>query len=181
MSLRRRGRPPLPLPPPLGAIAIDGGNVVANVPRNVRQRLDLAVQWFRAWRPDLPVTVFLDRTTFARCDAAAQAELMALAELAAPAPGPAARGDAAVRYVVCPPREEADVALLRHAAEHAALVVSNDRFFDHDALRANAITVQFTLAARTFTPFAEATWFRTPGQALRVPLADLRARRLSAG
>lgn len=155
--LRRHG--PLPEPPALGAIAIDGGNVVAVAKRRARARLDLAVGWFRAWRPDLPVAVFLDHATFARCGAATQAELRALPECA-----------------VCPPGEPADVALLGYAAAHRALVVSNDRFFDHDALRANAIVVQFTLAGGAFAPFAEATWFRTPGQALRVALDTLRAR-----
>jgi hypothetical protein len=170
MTVRRR-RGPLPLPPPLGGIAIDGGNVVANAAARALPRLDLAVAWFREWRPDLEIAVFLDSTAFARCEPAMQDSLHA--RFAARAQG--------VRFVLCPPRAEADPLLLEYAAKHRALVVSNDRFFDHEALRADALTVQFELAGTRFEPFAEATWFRGRGKALRVAMQDLRERRAPPG
>ena len=66
--------------------------------------------------------------------------------------------------------------MLTHAREQGALVVSNDRYFDHDELRKNAITVQFRLKGDRFEPYREATWFRSPGVALRVEMAVLQSR-----
>ena len=57
---KRRGPPPVP---PLGGIVIDGSNVIASGSGRATMRLDLAEQWFRAWRPDLPIQVFIDSTT----------------------------------------------------------------------------------------------------------------------
>ena len=51
--------------------------------------------------------------------------------------------------------------------------MSNDRFFDYEDLRANTITVQFTLKGTEFTVYEEATWFRKPGSALRVLITEL--------
>jgi len=167
MPRRRRHAAP-PSPPPLGGIAIDGANVIANVRARAIERLQQAVQWFRAWRPDLPVSVFLDHSTWARCAERVQAGLDRLV---------AASGHTNVHHVVCPPGGPADVPLLRHAAASRSLVVSNDRFFAHADLRANAITVQFAFADGMFAPFREATWFRRPGQAAWVPMAELRDRR----
>ena len=78
------------------------------------------------------------------------------------------------RYAVCPRGEPGDPYVLQHARDHQCIVVSNDRYFDYEDLRANVITVQFTLEGTVFTVFEEATWFRKPGSALRVLMADLR-------
>jgi hypothetical protein len=77
------------------------------------------------------------------------------------------------RYAVTPRGEPADYYVLQHAQQHGSLVVSNDRFFDYEDLRANTITVQFTLKGTEFTVYEEATWFRKPGSALRVLMTDL--------
>jgi hypothetical protein len=74
---------------------------------------------------------------------------------------------------VCPAHELADEHVLRWARAHDALVVSNDRFFDWEDLRANVTTVQFTLAGDELQVAGEATWFRTPGTAVRVPMVEL--------
>jgi hypothetical protein len=134
----RRHQGPPPLPPPLGGIVLDGSNVIASGGRRAIERLDLALAWCAGWRPDLPVMVFVDRSTARRC---------------------------------VPAQEE----VLRWAGEHHALVVSNDRYFDFEELRRNVVTVQFTLAGDTFTVYDEATWFRSPGSAERVPMATLRS------
>jgi hypothetical protein len=162
---RRAGAPPSP--PPLGGIAIDGANVIAATRSRAIERLQAAVQWFRSWRPDLAIHVFIDHTTYRACSAAVQQELDRLA----------ATSSDRVHCAVCAPGEPADVPLLRHAAATRSLVVSNDRFFAHADLRANALTVQFAFADGAFTPVDPATWFRTPGQARWVPLADLQRAR----
>jgi hypothetical protein len=149
----RHRRPP-PLPPALGGIVIDGANVVADAPGWTRDRLQQAVRWFHSWRADLPITVFLDASTLRRCDAEAGID-----------------GGADLR--LCGRGERADVRLLQQARQQRALVVSNDRFFDHEELRRNAVTVQFAWSSAGLQPFAEATWFRTPGQAVRVAMAML--------
>jgi hypothetical protein len=148
--MRRRRTASPPLPPPLGGIAIDGANVIANVAARADARLGAAVAWCRQWRADLPVAIFVDHTTAQRCTLT-------------------------VDHVVAPAGEPADVALLQHAAATASLVISNDRFFAHDALRANAVTLQFTFTRGAFVPVDPATWFRTPGQAVWVPLAALQS------
>ena len=64
-SLRHRA--PLPLPPARGAIVVDGANVIASSRAQPLQRLDLVTAWAAAWRPDLPVMVFIDHATARRC------------------------------------------------------------------------------------------------------------------
>ena len=161
----RKRRGPLPVPPPLGGIVIDGSNVIASGSGRATTRLDLAERWFHAWRPDLPIQVFVDSTTARRCRPEVQDELRARCMDVTPG---------RARYAVCPRGEPADGYVLQHAREHSALVVSNDRYFDYEDLRANVITVQFTLAGTVFEVFEEATWFRKPGSALRVSMANLR-------
>jgi hypothetical protein len=156
----------LPLPPPLGAIAVDGANVIASSRFRPLERLALVEAWCGDWRPDLPVTVFVDHATALRCQRPVQATLRARCEDVTPG---------RPRYVVTPPGDGADAWLLEHAREHAALVISNDRYFDHEELRRNAITVQFRLAGDELSVFDEATWFRSPGVALRVAMDELRA------
>ncbi|HEX5050159.1 MAG TPA: hypothetical protein VFZ65_00175 [Planctomycetota bacterium] len=163
---RRRG--PLPVPPPLGGIVVDGSNVIASSRARPIERLDLVSAWCRDWRPDLAVWVFLDHSTYARCPLPAQRTLRARCEDVTPG---------RARCVVCPRHESADVFVLQHARAHLALVVSNDRYFDHEELRRNAITVQFTLAGDRLEVHDEATWFRSPGAAQRVPMVDLQQRR----
>ncbi|HEX6813855.1 MAG TPA: hypothetical protein VF384_19695 [Planctomycetota bacterium] len=161
---KRNRRGPLPVPPPLGGIVIDGSNVIASGSGRATTRLDLAERWFHAWRPDLPIQVFLDSTTARRCRPDVQDELRARCMDVTPG---------RARYAVCPRGEPADPYVLQHARDHQSLVVSNDRYFDYEDLRANVITVQFTLAGTEFTVFEEATWFRKPGTALRVLMTDL--------
>jgi len=162
--MRRRHRGPLPVPPPVRGIVLDGSNVIASGSGRATMRLDLAEQWCRTWRPDLPVQVFIDSTTARRCRPEIQDELRARCMDVTPG---------RARYAVCPRGESADGYVLQHARDHQSLVVSNDRYFDYEDLRANVITVQFTLAGSEFTVFEEATWFRQPGSALRVLMADL--------
>ncbi|MBL8751083.1 MAG: hypothetical protein JNK78_18130 [Planctomycetes bacterium] len=170
MAGRKRRGPP-PLPPPIAGIVIDGSNVIASSRARPIERLDVVVSWFRAWREDLPIQVFVDCTTARRCRPDAQAVLRARCEDVTPG---------RARYAVVPLEEMADEVVLRHARAHAALVVSNDRFFDHEELRKNVITVQFTLADLDLAVYDEATWFRSPGTAQRVPMDVLRERRASA-
>lgn len=160
----RKRRGPPPEPPPLAGIVVDGANVIASSRFRPIERLDLATAWCREWRPDLPVIVFVDHATAMRCQPPAQATLRA--RCADVTPG-------RPRYVVTPRSESADEHLLLYAREHRALVVSNDRYFDHDELRKNVVTLQFRLVGDTFTVFEEATWFRSPGAALRVAVSAL--------
>jgi len=157
----------LPEPAPLGGIVIDGSNVIASSRLRPIERLDVVVAWFHAWRPDLPMQVFVDWTTARRCRPDAQDVLRA--RCADVTPGRA-------RYAVVPPEAIPDVVVLEHAREHRALVVTNDRYFDHEELRENVITVQFTIVDLALRVFDEATWFRSPGLALRVPMTELQAR-----
>ncbi|MBL9079402.1 MAG: hypothetical protein JNL08_18010 [Planctomycetes bacterium] len=165
MAGPRRSRPPLPNPPPLGAIVVDGSNVIASSQQRPIERLDLVLAWCREWRPDLPVMVFVDLTTARRCRPDAQAVLRARCEDVAPQ---------RPRYAVVPFEAMPDAEILRFAREHRGLVISNDRFFDHDELRRGVLTVQFTLAGDQLVLADEATWFRPSGGAQRVPMADLR-------
>jgi hypothetical protein len=161
-----RRQPPPPLPPPLRGVVVDGANVIATSKVHPIERLDLATAWCQRWRPDLPVLVFLDRSTARRCRPAAQRVLRARCEDVTPG---------RARYVVCPEGEGADEHVLRHARAQQALVLSNDRYFDFEDLRANVITVQFTLAGDDLRVADEATWFRSPGTAVRVAMATLQA------
>jgi hypothetical protein len=163
--VRRRQRGEPPLPPPLGGIVLDGSNIIASGSGRATERLDLAVAWCQGWRPDLPVMVFLDAATARRCRPPVQDELRA--RCADVTPGRA-------RYAICPRGEAADAYVLAHAQAHRALVVSNDRFMDQAAERAGLLTVQFQLHGMVFTVFDEATWFRSTGSALRIPMAVLR-------
>jgi hypothetical protein len=165
MARRRSSDDAAPLPAPLGGIVVDGANVIASSRARPLERLDAVTDWFHAWRPDLPIAVFLDLTTAKRCRPEAQRVLRARCEDVTPG---------RPRYAVCPPHEFADEHVLRHARAHDALVVSNDRFFDWDDLRANVTTVQFTLAGEQLQVFDEATWFRSPGTAVRVAMDVLR-------
>lgn len=160
----RRRRAQTPEPPRIGGIAIDGSNVIASGLARAGERLDLAVQWFREWRPDLATTVFLDDSTFLNCSEAVATRLEQLCKAS----------DEQLRFVRCPLRSPADVHALEDAVKRRALLVSNDRFWDHEPLRRGAITVQFVLAGNAFRPYEEATWFRPSGGAQRVSLRDLR-------
>lgn len=151
---------------------IDGSNVIASSRLFPIERLDVVVGWFHDWRPDLPMQVFVDHTTARRCRPAAQDVLRA--RCADVTPGRA-------RYAVVPLEEIPDVVVLQYARQHRALVVSNDRYFDHEELRKNVITVQFTLADLDLRVDDEATWFRSPGTAVRVPMADLQRMRALGG
>lgn len=162
--MRHRRQLPPPVPPTIGAVVIDGSNLVADAPGWTRDRLQSAVRWFRGFCPELPITVFLDASTLRRCDAEAQAELARWAE---------AGIDGGGSLRLCGRHELADVLLLQLARQQRALVVSNDRFFDHEELRQNTVTVQFLWSTAGLQPFAEATWFRTKGQAVRVAMALL--------
>jgi hypothetical protein len=164
----KKPKPPLPSPPPLAGIVLDGANVIASGNRRALERLDLAIAWARSWRPDLPIMVFLDWATARRCRPEQQDVLRA--RCADVTPG-------RPRYAVVPPDEAADEHVLRWAREHRALVLSNDRFFDHDELRVGAVLLQFVLRGDAFEPFDEATWFRPSGGAQRVALAELRGLR----
>jgi len=157
---------PQPSPAPLGGIVIDGSNVIASGLARAVDRLQLAVRWFRDWRPDLATAVFLDDSTFLHCSEAVAMELRQLCET----------NPDDVRFVRCPLRSPADVHVLEHAAERRALIVSNDRFWDHEQLRLGAITVQFVLRGTEFRPYEEATWFRTTGGALRLTMDELQRR-----
>ena len=166
--MRRRRPLPPPVPPPVRAIVVDGSNVIASGSARAQQRLQLALAWCRAWRTDLAVELFVDHATVGRCSGEVQDWLRAQ-------DGPAgAAASSAPRVVLCPPAVAADAPLLRRAAELQALVLSNDRFFDHAALRAGVLTLQFALARGAFAPADHATWFRARGPAVRVPLAVLR-------
>ena len=160
----KRRRPPLPEPPALGAVVFDGSNVLASNGRGGLERIDAALRWAEATWPTLPRMVFLDAATARRLRPSVQDVLRA--RCLDVTPGRA-------RWAVAPPDEEADVHVLRYAGEHAALVISNDRFFDHEDLRLGAITLQFRFAAGEFEPYAEATWFRPSGGAQRVAVVDL--------
>lgn len=160
-----RHRGPPPLPPPLRAIVVDGSNVIASSRAAPLERLDLVTGWLQDWRPDLPITVFLDWSTAVRCRPPVQAVLRARCEDVNPN---------RPRYVVCPRHEPADEFLLAHAQQHGALVVSNDRFFDHDELRKNLVLVQFDLTNTTLHVHDDAVWFRSPGTAEWVAMATLR-------
>ena len=162
--MRRRHRGPLPIPPPLRGIVLDGSNIIASGSGRATMRLDLAERWFHSWRPDLPIQVFIDSTTARRCRPEIQDELRARCMDVTPG---------RARYAVCPRGEPADFYVLQHARDHQALVVSNDRFFDYEELRANVITVQFTLAGTEFVVNDEATWFRQPGSAQRITMVEL--------
>lgn len=159
-------RQPDPIPPPLRGIVIDGANVIASSRFRPIQRLDLVAAWCRDWREDLPVHVFVDHTTAMRCQRPDQGTLRArCADVTPDRP----------RYAVCPQGESADSYVLSHARERGALVISNDRFWDFEVLRVGTIVLQFKLKGDVFTPFEDATWFRPPDSAVRVPLAGLRA------
>lgn len=160
-----RHRGPPPLPPPLRAIVVDGSNVIASSRAAPLERLDLVTGWLHDWRPDLPITVFLDWSTAVRCRPPVQAVLRARCEDVS---------EGRPRYVVCPRHEPADEFLLAHAQQHGALVVSNDRFFDHDELRKNLVLVQFDLTNTTLHVHDDAVWFRSPGTAEWVAMATLR-------
>jgi Zc3h12a-like Ribonuclease NYN domain len=164
----RRRQQPKPPPPPIHSIVIDGANVIASGSSRAVERIDLALTWLRSWQPTLPIQIFLDATTFARCRPDAQAWLQS------------SRTDSAnpTQVTLCPPGTEADIPLLEHARTHHGLVLSNDRFFDHADLRAEVMTLQFTLDRLDFCPATEVTWFRTKGPAVRVPIHNLVVQRL---
>jgi hypothetical protein len=168
-SLRHRA--PLPLPPARGAIVVDGANVIASSRAQPLQRLDLVTAWAAAWRPDLPVMVFIDHATARRCRPEVQDVLRA--RCADVTPG-------RPRYAVVPRDEFADEHVLRFAAAHRGLVVSNDRYMDWDDLRADAVLVQFRLAGGALQVADEAVWFKPSGGAQWVAMADLQQQRPEA-
>src|SRR5262245_13738744 len=155
------------MPPPLGGIVVDGSNVVATATVSAERRLELAVQWFRRWRPDLPVVVFLDSAAWSR-----RLRERLQQQLAGDPRGFA--DDAVAGYVWSQRGTAADPLLLQRALADRALVVSNDRFADHAELRRGVLTVQFEFAGDDFAPYEEATWFTPAGGATRVPMAVLR-------
>ncbi|MGE3172089.1 MAG: hypothetical protein AB7O97_05635 [Planctomycetota bacterium] len=149
-------------PPPLGAVAIDGSNVVASAPGRAAERLALALAWARAWRADLPLHVFFDHTLFGRCSEKERSAVRAVL------------GD--TPFTVTPRGESADPHLLRFAAAQRALLLTNDRFRDHGDLCRAVITLQFAIDGGHFAPHGEATWFLPNGTARRVTLAELQRR-----
>jgi len=159
---------PLPLPPPRRAIVVDGANVIASSKAQPLQRLDLVTAWASAWRPDLSVMVFVDHNTARRCRPEVQDVLRA--RCADVTPG-------RPRYAVVPRDQFADEHVLRFAAEHAGLVVSNDRFMDWEDLRADAVLVQFRLADGVLEVADQAVWFKPSGGAQWVAMDDLRQQR----
>lgn len=164
MAGPKRPRLVSPPPPPRRAVVVDGANVIASSRRRPLERLALAEEWARRWRPDLPVWVFVDYSTAMMCPRDAHEVLRArCVDVTEGRP----------RYVVTPHRESADDYLLQHAREHDALVLSNDRFWDHEALRDGVVTLQFQLKGDDLRVYEEATWFRDGG-ASRLPLGDLR-------
>ena len=158
-------RQPDPVPPALRGLVIDGANVIASSRFRPVERLDLVVQWCHDWRDDLPIQVFIDHTTAMRCQRKDQETLRGRCQDVTPG---------RPRYAVCPRGESADGHVLEHAREHGALVISNDRFWDFDDLRIGTITLQFRLKGDDFAPHEEATWFRPPDSAVRVPVTTLR-------
>jgi hypothetical protein len=142
---------------------MDGANVIASGSSRALERLSLALDWLAAWQPKLPVRIFVDSTTFARCRPDARNWLCAAQATAARTP----------TVELCPEGTEADIPLLQFAQREQALVLSNDRFFDHASLRAGVLTLQFALERSSFLPAAEATWFRLVGQAIRVPIDQI--------
>ena len=154
-----------PLPPPRRSIVIDGSNVIATSKVRPIERLDLVAQWCHDWRPDLPVTVFVDSTTARRCRPAAQDVLRARCMDVT---------EGRPRYAVCPRGEPADEFVLQHAQQHEGLVVSNDRYMDYDDLRSGVVLVQFELAGDQLVVRDEAVWFRPPNGAVWVPMPALR-------
>jgi len=167
---KRRG--PRPVPEPLGGIVVDGANVIASSRYRPIERLDLVTFWCQHFFAGLDVQVFVDYATAMRCQPSAQATLRARCQDVTPG---------RPRYAVTPHHESADQHVLEYARDHHALVLSNDRFHDHDELRRNTITLQFSIKGDTFTPYREATWFRHPGTAERVDIDVLRDLRGPAG
>ncbi|MGC6486911.1 MAG: NYN domain-containing protein [Planctomycetota bacterium] len=162
MAGPRRPSPP-PSPPPRRAVVVDGANVIASSRRRPLERLALAERWSAAWRPDLPVWVFLDYSTAVTCPRDAQQVLRARCQDVT---------EGRPRYVVTPHRESADAYLLDHARAQDGLVLSNDRFWDHEERRDGVVTLQFHLKGDDLRVYDEATWF-CGGGATRVPLAAL--------
>lgn len=152
-----------PLPPPRRCVVIDGANVIASSRKRPLQRLDLAERWSRDRFPDLPIWVFVDYSTAMTCPRDAQQVLRARCQDVT---------EGRPRYVVPPHRESADTYLLQHARDHDGLVLSNDRFWDHEDLRDGCVTLQFVLKHDDFRVHEEATWFRDGG-AVRVALPSL--------
>lgn len=152
-------------PPPRRAVVIDGANVIASSRRRPLERLALAEAWCEAWRRQLPVWVFVDYSTAMACPREAQQVLCARCQDVT---------EGRPRYVVTPHRESADAYLLEHARAHDALVLSNDRFWDHEDLRDGVVTLQFELKGDRLRVYDEATWFRDGGAA-RIALASLTA------
>lgn len=159
-------REPDPVPDALRCLVIDGANVIASSRFRPIQRLDLVEQWCRQWRSDLPIQVFIDRATAMRCQRPDQEVLRGRCSDVTPG---------RPRYAVCPRGESADGYVLEHAREHGGLVISNDRFWDFEDLRVGTITLQFRLKGDVFEPHEEATWFRPPSNAVRVPVTTLRS------
>ncbi|MBK8096939.1 MAG: hypothetical protein IPK26_07525 [Planctomycetes bacterium] len=162
--MRRRRLPPPP-PPILAAIVVDGANVIAHDGARACERLELAERWCQEFAPRLPVFVGIDAATATHLR---QPQFQAQGQRLAAAL-------AAGRWHVCPAEMPADAFLLQKARELAALVLSNDRFADHEELRRNAMVLQFTIAGDRFMPAAEATWFRWPGHSRRQAVRQLLA------
>lgn len=164
----KKRRLPLPDPPPLRGVVFDGSNVIAasGARADALARVELAAAWFRERCPDWRQMVFLDAATARRLRPEVQDVVRARCEDVTPEHA---------RWAVCPPDEEADEHVLEYARAQRALVVSNDRFFDHEELRLGAVTLQFSFRVGEFVPHEEATWFRPSGGAQRVTLAALLA------
>ena len=156
---------------PLGGIVIDGSNVIASGSGRATMRLDLAEQWFRAWRPDLPIQVFIDSTTRAVAGPRSRTNCARVH-----------RRDAGPRALRRGPRgEPADPYVLQRARSPGPRRVERPLLRLRGSARQLGVTVQFTLAGTEFTVFEEATWFRKPGSALRVLMARTRRPALRRG
>ncbi len=158
MGVRRRLPDPEPPPPPR-AVVVDGSNVVASATSGAEHRVREVFAWLAQFAPALQVTVFFDAATLRHLGAERQAALLTTVREAG----------AEARVV-----EKADPALLAFAYEQRALVLTNDRYWDHEDLRRDVVLLQFVCDRSGFRVPDEATWFTPNGGARRVRLAALR-------
>jgi hypothetical protein len=159
--MRRKKPEPAPPPPP-EAIVLDGSNVTASAVSGAPARLAAALSWCSDFAPRLPIAVWFDASTLRRLGAEVERRL---ADAAAP-------HGAEVR--VAAPGTAADAAILAEARSRRALLVSNDRYWDHEDLRRDVLLLQFVCTGGSFRAYQEATWFLPSGAARRVALTLLR-------
>ncbi len=159
--MRRRRPDPAPPPPP-AAIVLDGSNVTASAVAGAPGRLAAALAWCRSFAPGLPITVWFDAATLRRLGREIEGALTA-----------AAAGHGAELRVAAA-GVAADASILADAAARRALVLTNDRYWDHEDLRRDVLLLQFVCAGAAFRVYDEATWFLPSGAARRVATALLR-------